>query len=392
MPTSRSSTRAPSTKTSWTTTWRPSGATTSTRGSATSGSTGSWISRRTRRAWRSASSSTRGRGTTSGRWPCRGSSGSRRRCWSSRWPSMPGAPLTADALKHDQTLIHDTYGEVGYIDTAVEPIIDFAGEPGLVDVTLKVTEGRLVTIGDIRIEGNHFTQDKVIRRELGVYPEEPVNTKLIDRAKRRLEGTGLFSPGSVQITPLPDGRAGRRQPGGARRGDRHGQPHPGGRHLVQPGRHRQHLARAAQLRPDGLAPVRRRVLARRVVPRGPARRFNSSWSPAPTSSGTASTSANRTWPTLPTASRPASSTSSASGRSYDEIRGGLDAGVGKELWPNTQGFVNLRLESVDITRHRRRRAPRRPQGRRPVDVYQRGGGPGARHHRQPYSSRRKGTA
>jgi len=33
---------------------------------------------------------------------------------------------------------------------------------------------------------------------------------------------------------------------------------------------------------------------------------------------------------------------------YDETRGGLDTGVGKELWPNTRGFLNLRLEAVDI--------------------------------------------
>jgi outer membrane protein assembly factor BamA len=86
---------------------------------------------------------------------------------------------------------------------AIKPVVDFTDEAGLVDVTFKVEEGAPVRIGDIRIEGNRLTQDKVLRRELRFFPEEPVNTKLIDRARRRLEGTGLYKPGSVQITTIP---------------------------------------------------------------------------------------------------------------------------------------------------------------------------------------------
>jgi len=115
----------------------------------------------------------------------------------------PGQPYTADAVRADAELIRDTYGEVGYIETFVRPVIDFTDEPGQVDVTLKVEEGNPVRIGEIRVEGNRLTQDKVIRRELRFYPEEPVNTKLVDRARRRLDGTGLYRPGSVQITTIP---------------------------------------------------------------------------------------------------------------------------------------------------------------------------------------------
>lgn len=115
----------------------------------------------------------------------------------------PGEPYTADTVRADAELIRDTYGEVGYIDAFVRPVIDFTDEPGQVDVTLKVEEGTPVQIGEIRVEGNRLTQDKVVRRELRFYPEEPVNTKLIDRARRRLEGTGLYRPGSVQITTIP---------------------------------------------------------------------------------------------------------------------------------------------------------------------------------------------
>ena len=115
----------------------------------------------------------------------------------------PGKPYTADTVRTDVELIRSTYGEIGYIDTFVRPVIDFTDEPGQVDVTFKVEEGTAVRIGEIRVEGNRLTQDKVIRRELRFFPEEPVNTKLIDRARRRLEGTGLYRPGSVQVTTIP---------------------------------------------------------------------------------------------------------------------------------------------------------------------------------------------
>ncbi len=120
----------------------------------------------------------------------------------------PGKPYAADAVRADVELIRETYGEVGYIDAFIRPVIDFTDEPGQVDVTFKVEEGEPVQIGEIRVEGNRLTQDKVIRRELRFYPEEPVNTKLIDRARRRLEGTGLYRPGSVQITTIPTGDPG----------------------------------------------------------------------------------------------------------------------------------------------------------------------------------------
>jgi outer membrane protein insertion porin family len=115
----------------------------------------------------------------------------------------PGVPYTADRVRHDLEVIRGEYGEIGYIDAVPHPETQFTNERGMVDVVVKVDEGSAVRIGEIRVEGNRLTEDKVVRRDLGVFPEEPVNTKLVDKARRRLEGTGLFRPGSVQITTIP---------------------------------------------------------------------------------------------------------------------------------------------------------------------------------------------
>jgi outer membrane protein insertion porin family len=120
----------------------------------------------------------------------------------------PGKAYTAEEVRHDIETLRDNYGEVGYIDVFIRPIVEFTDVQGQVDVALRIEEHQPVRIGEIRVEGNRLTQDKVIRRDLRFFPEEPVNTKLIDRARRRLEGSGLFKPNSVQITTLPTAKEG----------------------------------------------------------------------------------------------------------------------------------------------------------------------------------------
>lgn len=115
----------------------------------------------------------------------------------------PGQYYTADDARLDTEMMRETYGEVGYIETSVRPMVDFADEPGEVDVAFQVEEGRQVRIGQVRIEGNRLTQDKVIRRELRFFPEEPVNTKLVERARKRLEGLAIFKPESIEIVTIP---------------------------------------------------------------------------------------------------------------------------------------------------------------------------------------------
>jgi len=115
---------------------------------------------------------------------------------------QPGTPYTSTEVRHDVKLIQDTYGEIGYIDAFVQPVTDFGEQPGIVDVTMRVEEGKAVRIGQIRIEGNQITKDRVVRRDLKVYPGEPVNTVQIEKARRRLDGLGIFKPGSVQVTTV----------------------------------------------------------------------------------------------------------------------------------------------------------------------------------------------
>lgn len=125
-----------------------------------------------------------------------------------RMETRPDRAYTTERIREDLEMIQSTYGEVGYIDATVRPVTDFGPEPGIVDVRFRVTENDPVQVGRIRIEGNTSTQDKVVRRALRFYPGEMVNTKRMERAKRRLDGLGIFKPGSVRVTTIPTGEPG----------------------------------------------------------------------------------------------------------------------------------------------------------------------------------------
>jgi outer membrane protein insertion porin family len=260
----------------------------------------------------------------------------------------PGAAFTADTVKRDVKFLRDTYGEVGYIDTDVEPVVEFTSEPATVDLTFRVTEGHVVRIGEVRVEGNRFTQTKVVLRELAFYPEEPVNTKLIDRAQRRLEGTGLFRPGSTQITPIPTGdpdvvnlvvRVDEAETTnlilGAGVSSSSGLV--GNISLIQRNfdltawpRSSDEFWHGEAFRGAG------QQLQLVLEPGTELQRYRLDFRDPHIADSAYSLSTSLFY-------------FKRARESYDEQRAGINVGVGKELWPNVQGFVNLRLESIDIS-------------------------------------------
>lgn len=110
-----------------------------------------------------------------------------------------GDKFAGNKLKDDIKLISDQYGSRGYVDARVNPRLEEAGA-GSVRVVLEVEEGRPYTIGEIHIEGNDKTFDRVIRRELPLEPGQPYDTTKTDVTKRRLENMNYFS--NVEIVPL----------------------------------------------------------------------------------------------------------------------------------------------------------------------------------------------
>jgi outer membrane protein insertion porin family len=95
----------------------------------------------------------------------------------------------------------DVYGSGGYFEFTGYPDLkprDLTertkdGEP-IVDVTIRVDEGRQYFINRITFAGNTHTRDTVVRRELALFEAGVFNTQGLKNSVRRLNQLGYFKP------------------------------------------------------------------------------------------------------------------------------------------------------------------------------------------------------
>jgi len=111
-----------------------------------------------------------------------------------------GEFYTAENQEFDTRRLKEKYGRVGYIGAVVSPAKRFKVKAGFVDVIYKITESDQYRVAEVIIRGNNITQDRVIRRQMKVFPEQLFNTVAIDQSKHRLKELGLFE--SVEISPI----------------------------------------------------------------------------------------------------------------------------------------------------------------------------------------------
>jgi outer membrane protein insertion porin family len=110
--------------------------------------------------------------------------------------SMTDIGKAADAIR-------DYYESRGYMRTGVTPLLDLRDRQGDVDVRFAVREGRMTYVDNVIIRGNSVTRDKVIRREVLVYPGEQFNGVSTRKSENRLRGLNYFS--SVTAYDEPTG-------------------------------------------------------------------------------------------------------------------------------------------------------------------------------------------
>ena len=106
-----------------------------------------------------------------------------------------GKPFLQAVRDADKNRILIKYREIGCIDTQVVEEPRFTNQSGVVDLLYKIEEGEPYLLGELRIQGNGRTKDKVIRREAvqaGLLPGEVLDMNRIDIYKRRLGALGYF--------------------------------------------------------------------------------------------------------------------------------------------------------------------------------------------------------
>ncbi len=106
------------------------------------------------------------------------------------------AVASQEEIQRAANLVRDYLESRGYMYTWVEPALLARPNEPVVDVELRVREGRRMVVNDVLIRGNRITRDKVIRRELLVRPGDEFDGTRIRTSENRLRNLGFFS--SVQ--------------------------------------------------------------------------------------------------------------------------------------------------------------------------------------------------
>jgi len=104
-----------------------------------------------------------------------------------------GETASAGSLRRTVGAVEDYYGSRGYVNAVANPMLDADEKSGVVSVRLGIVEGELVKIRNVRVEGNTRTRDKVIRRELLVYPGDVFDEVKVRRSERIVSNLGYFS-------------------------------------------------------------------------------------------------------------------------------------------------------------------------------------------------------
>ncbi|MCP4549057.1 MAG: outer membrane protein assembly factor BamA [bacterium] len=90
--------------------------------------------------------------------------------------------------------------DVGYLYNQVYPERQVDGDK--VSLLIRINEGSLARVRDITISGNSKTRDKVIRREVKIFPGELFNRNKLVRSQRDIYMLRYFD--DVQLDPRPD--------------------------------------------------------------------------------------------------------------------------------------------------------------------------------------------
>lgn len=97
-------------------------------------------------------------------------------------------------------------GDSGLADTHVEVQHIPTSTANTVNIVYNVTEGVPVVISDIKIRGNDYTKDKVIRREIALGPGDRMLADRAERSQKRLENLDYFSRVRYYLEPTDRGK------------------------------------------------------------------------------------------------------------------------------------------------------------------------------------------
>ncbi|MEM0984536.1 MAG: outer membrane protein assembly factor BamA, partial [Planctomycetota bacterium] len=106
----------------------------------------------------------------------------------------PGDTYSVNKVQAAVRTVTDAYGKMGYADVRVERRELRDTTRPEVDLLLLVREGARYRTGLVQIAGNTLTNHAVVRNEIRVKPDRPLDVPAVRESERILQATRLFEP------------------------------------------------------------------------------------------------------------------------------------------------------------------------------------------------------
>ncbi len=105
----------------------------------------------------------------------------------------PGDVYSIEKINRSVEALRNAYGQMGYVDSTIERADLRDPNNPVVDLYLQLSEGAPSKQGTVEIVGNGLTKTTVIRREVDVQPDRPLNTIAVRSTETRLQDLNLFA-------------------------------------------------------------------------------------------------------------------------------------------------------------------------------------------------------
>ena len=112
------------------------------------------------------------------------------------------SPYSSKKLSKTLESIYALYGDRGYIYATVDPVEEI--DDSLINITYKIREAQPARLHKIIIQDNMKTHDKVIRRELTIFPGNILSRKELINSQRSIFNLGFFKNITLDTKPAND--------------------------------------------------------------------------------------------------------------------------------------------------------------------------------------------
>jgi outer membrane protein insertion porin family len=114
-----------------------------------------------------------------------------------------GKPFQKSKFEATRDFISNAYREEGFLWVQVKDRQAFRGDT--IDATFEISESKPAIVGKINISGNSKTKEKVVRREMTIYPGQKYKQSLMMRSVRDIYQLNFFSNVKPDLSPNDDG-------------------------------------------------------------------------------------------------------------------------------------------------------------------------------------------